>query len=286
MPEPVQTIISLHWKPQNRRHLPLHRNPGIELVYVKGGKVMWKVEERVWQVPSPSIFFTLPWERHGGMHEWEGGVELYYVIIPTIPGRLERPARLRFPAGLGMRAAEASRVVGLLQSAPRPFVPAKGSLPHLLTRIAEVRKQVEEPLAPLLAAYTRVALLETAGLVEEGAQHPDPDFARQTVREFLARLEADCQEPWTLEEMARVSGFGRTRLGLLVKELTGDNPIRHLNRLRVMRACRLLRESEESITAIGLRCGFCDGAYFTRVFKAFTGKSPSLYRARAQSREF
>lgn len=280
MREPVQTIISRHWKPHNRRHLPIHRNPGIELVYVKGGKVEWRIEQRVWRVPSPSIFFTLPWQRHGGVHEWEGGVELYYVIIPTIPARMERPAALRFPAPLGIRAPEAVRIVGLLQTASRPFVPGKAPLTQLLMRIAFLRQRLTEPLAPLLAAYARTALLETAGLVEEGARHPDPDFGRHTVRAVLARLEERCDEPWSLEEMARVSGFGRTRFAMLVKELTGDNPIRHLNRLRVARACRLLRGTEESVTAIGMRCGFCDGAYFARVFKAFTGKSPSGYRGR------
>jgi len=155
-------------------------------------------------------------------------------------------------------------------------------LTHLLPRIAELRQELDEPLAPLLAAHARTALLETVRLIENGASQPSGGFGRETVRQFLTRLEARCKETWTLEEMARVSGFGRTRVAMLVKEVTGDNPVRYLNRLRFNRACGLLKQTDRSVTEIGVECGFCDGAYFARVFKSFAGMSPSDYRRRFQ----
>jgi AraC family L-rhamnose operon regulatory protein RhaS len=97
----------------------------------------------------------------------------------------------------------------------------------------------------------------------------------------LDELALRCDEPWTLEQMATLAGFGRTRFSTLVGEITGDTPIRHLNRLRVQRACKLLREDSAetlSITQIAHQCGFSDSAYFNRVFKSFTARTPRAYR--------
>jgi AraC-like DNA-binding protein len=258
----------------------LHRNAGIELIYVKRGSVEWVVDDAAWTIPPASIFFTLPWQRHGGANEVEKGVELYFSIIPTIPGKLREPSPLEVPRALGMSEEETREVVDALAQASRPFVPARAPLPVLLRRLHELNHA--DPAEPrLLAAYCRVTLLETAAALREGLCHPGADFARQVTRQALEELARRCDEPWTLEGMAALAGFGRTRFSALVGELTGDTPIRHLNRLRVRRACELLREGasrSRSITEIAHRCGFSDSAYFNRVFKSFTAKTPRAYR--------
>lgn len=282
-------ISSGHWQPSNRRRLPLHRNSGIELIYVKRGSVDWVVDGARWTVPPGSIFFTLPWQQHGGANEVEKGVELYFAIIPTIPATIQEPRPLEMPRALGMTAAETHETVNALAEAPRPFIPAKTPLPMVLRRMHEIRCG-EDAQPALLAAYSRVALLETSEVLREGLRHPGADFARQVVRQFLDQLARRSNEPWTLEKMAALAGFGRTRFSTLVGEITGDTPIRHLNRLRIQRACELLRDGagstrSPSITEIAHQSGFSDSAYFNRVFKSFTAKTPKAFRQQAASRD-
>lgn len=64
----------------------------------------------------------------------------------------------------------------------------------------------------------------------------------------------------------------------LFRRVTGLSPVRFIQRQRIERACTLLRTSNQSIEQIAESCGFNDGFFFMRVFKAWTRISPSRYR--------
>jgi AraC-like DNA-binding protein len=49
-------------------------------------------------------------------------------------------------------------------------------------------------------------------------------------------------------------------------------------RLKIRRACRLLKQTDLNITEIAFRSGFEDSNYFARQFRKIMGVSPSLYR--------
>ena len=51
-----------------------------------------------------------------------------------------------------------------------------------------------------------------------------------------------------------------------------------MNRYRVQHACRLLRSTGDSITAIALQSGFSTIRNFNRAFREETGMTPREYR--------
>lgn len=53
----------------------------------------------------------------------------------------------------------------------------------------------------------------------------------------------------------------------------------YVRRLRVERACRQLRSSDESLATIAAGAGFSDQSHFSRTFKRFMGMTPAQYRA-------
>ena len=53
---------------------------------------------------------------------------------------------------------------------------------------------------------------------------------------------------------------------------------------RLSAAEQALFQSELSVTQIALDCGFCDGNYFSTVFKKHKGISPKDYRANAKTK--
>jgi len=107
-------------------------------------------------------------------------------------------------------------------------------------------------------------------------QGRDEDAER--VRSFLAEIDSRLSEPWALEQMAEACGMGRTRFATAVKKVSGDTPMRTLNRLRVEAAVRRIRRGEESIAEIADATGFGSSQYFATVCKRLTGKSPSQFR--------
>ena len=54
--------------------------------------------------------------------------------------------------------------------------------------------------------------------------------------------------------------------------------MQHLNFLRIERASRLLRETDQPIMEIGFAVGFENFSYFIKRFRAVFGCTPSAYR--------
>ena len=82
----------------------------------------------------------------------------------------------------------------------------------------------------------------------------------------------------TLAEIARISGFSISYFSTIFKEEKGENFSNYLNRLRVEKAAELLTGTKFSLSYIAKFCGFEDQSWFSKTFKAFTGKSPGQFR--------
>ncbi len=62
------------------------------------------------------------------------------------------------------------------------------------------------------------------------------------------------------------------------KEITGQSPGQYQLNLKIQKACRMLHETDLSISEIAYQNGFESEYYFSRVFKNKMSKSPSNYR--------
>ena len=73
-----------HWRSTARgQRLQLHRNAGLELVYVSSGTMDWEVDGQPERITPGTFFFTLPWQLHGSHHEAPVGADLQWLVIPA-----------------------------------------------------------------------------------------------------------------------------------------------------------------------------------------------------------
>ncbi len=63
-----------------------------------------------------------------------------------------------------------------------------------------------------------------------------------------------------------------------MKRFFGLTPSQFITKTRIASASRLLRETDQSVAAIALACGFYDHSAFTRTFRAMTGVTPTQFR--------
>jgi AraC-like DNA-binding protein/ligand-binding sensor protein len=82
----------------------------------------------------------------------------------------------------------------------------------------------------------------------------------------------------SLKEIADISGLSAPYFSTIFKDEMGENLSNYLNRLRVEKASSMLRETDSPISGISVACGFEDQSWFSKVFKCYTGYSPSKYR--------
>lgn len=81
----------------------------------------------------------------------------------------------------------------------------------------------------------------------------------------------------TIDMIAEHVGMNRSSFCTFFKKATGQTYITYLNKLRVDRACYLLRQGKFNLTEVCYMVGFNDVPYFNRCFKNNRGMSPKEY---------
>ena len=89
-------------------------------------------------------------------------------------------------------------------------------------------------------------------------------------------------KPLKLEDLAKVACFSEFHFHRVFGAMTGETLNDFTNRLRLEKAARLLRYSEQSLTDIALDCGFSSSATFSRAFRTGYDTSPSQFRKSAE----
>lgn len=141
----------------------------------------------------------------------------------------------------------------------------------------EARRFGHEAL--LIARLTDLAVL-TIRWSRGSAFHIDrTDESAARVASYAAGLKNEFYANVSLDDAARSVGLGRRRFTELFRKVTGESWRRHVHRLRIDYAAKLLVSTERSVTAIAFECGFEDLSHFHHSFKAAHGRTPLAYRA-------
>ena len=98
------------------------------------------------------------------------------------------------------------------------------------------------------------------------------------IKQVLAYLHQNYSHPINRKDIAGAVGVSENYLSQIFRQETNLSPWDYLNRFRIQKAKELLGQSEDTVTAIAIRVGFNDSAYFSRVFHKLTGQSPQDYR--------
>jgi two-component system response regulator YesN len=102
---------------------------------------------------------------------------------------------------------------------------------------------------------------------------------------LLQYMEEHYAEPLSLTELARHFHFNPSYLSSLFTTYNQEGFKEHLNTIRTGKAAELLRAGEAAISEISSMVGYGDHSYFCKVFKKYTGLSPSGYRRQHYGQE-
>jgi AraC-like DNA-binding protein len=99
----------------------------------------------------------------------------------------------------------------------------------------------------------------------------------RSVKNVHTAITENCGYPWTLSEMAELSGYSVSRFCALYKSQYGTTPTEYLIKRRISRAKHLLGSGEHNVTETSELCGFSSLHYFSVTFKKYVGCSPSAF---------
>jgi len=96
--------------------------------------------------------------------------------------------------------------------------------------------------------------------------------------EAAALMEANIEEPLSLDEIAALVGVSRRQIERLFKRYVGQVPTKYYLDMRLRRARELLLQTAMSIMEIAVACGFQSPPHFSKCYRSLFGHTPSAER--------
>jgi transcriptional regulator GlxA family with amidase domain len=101
---------------------------------------------------------------------------------------------------------------------------------------------------------------------------------QQKIIDAASLMEAHVDEKLSLDDIARRIGLSRRQLERLFRQHLGRHPGRYYRELRLNRARQLLQQTNLTVMAITVSCGFQSAAHFSTCYKELFGHPPSAER--------
>jgi AraC-like DNA-binding protein/mannose-6-phosphate isomerase-like protein (cupin superfamily) len=248
-----------------------HSHAGFEVLFLLDGATVYEFAgPSAVELRGGHFLVVPPGVVHRGLHE---------VRSPsTICGLALKTSQLGAWRNTNFTPADVRRLRTALEDASRKVHPFNPALRWLVRRLME--ETASYPGAPQRAeAAIALRSIICAVLVEAMRQIlVPPTEPKEFVAAAVAYLRQHLQDPVRMSDLVRYVGFSRARMFDLFKAQTGLTPNDYLQRLRIEKAQQLLRQTNQSVTEIGLATGFRTGQYFSTVFGRYTGISPMRFR--------
>lgn len=137
-----------------------------------------------------------------------------------------------------------------------------------------------------------VGLLEILSILSESAEidfinteayaPANENIKNDRISDVFEFVKENYKKEILLIEIAKIAHLTPTSFCRMFKLKTKKSFVEYLNEIRVSNACKLLLETEMSISEIAYECGYKTASNFNQLFKKLTGTTPKEYRKNAE----
>lgn len=101
---------------------------------------------------------------------------------------------------------------------------------------------------------------------------------KKVIEQIRQYIEAHFNEDLTLQKLAEIVYMSPNYLSSLFSNEAGQSFLEYLTGIRIEKAKQLLGDKDVKIGEAGERVGYLNPQYFTKIFKKYTGMTPSEYK--------
>ncbi|RGZ01776.1 AraC family transcriptional regulator [Clostridium sp. AM58-1XD] len=255
-------------------HVPWHWHKAVELFYIQNGELEYYTPGGKLVFPAGSggfvnsnvLHMTKPAEKSGDIIQFNhifdvslisgvqgGRIEQNYIVPVVTAAQLEIIGF--FPEKQGHEA-----LVELLKES---FCLSDGEKNYEM-KLRSMLSQIWCGLLDISAdALTAAAPSASAG---------------DLVKIMLAFIYEQYAEKITVAQIAEAAHISQRACFRLFQEYLHTTPLECLKNYRLQRACTMLAETDEPLTAVCHSCGLGSSSYFGKVFRSAVGCTPTEYR--------
>ncbi len=264
-----------------------HSNPGIEMIIVLDGRTVREMRDRkAVQFIGGQFLVIPPGVQHRPQWNPNRPCKLCWLNFDTdsphatqnTPFTRQDLSRLnhRFRSASGRVFDASPRLTDLFKSLPKILAQMPGG------RSRKRKPDSRRPADQKLSLTLRIVLAQIISEATDCLSNRDPVHENEYVHAAQDYIRAHMRETIHFSQVARHVGFGKSWLYRKFKEATGLTPNDYLIRIRHIAACKMLIYTQKSITTIAMEVGYTSSQYFCRIFRRYSGQTPTAFRRSSQ----
>ena len=240
-----------------------------EMLYLREGEHSMFVGGRVYDLKRGQLIIYAPLNLHYGMGGGasQGSIISFKADFGALPSIYNRVITLNMEQReMIEQIIEESESCYTRRSYPSPvggMILREGISEY---RIQKLKRDLELFL---------IDLYRSEGLLNKDAPKTKKERREEEFLEILAFLRDRLSENLSVEDVARGVSMSISKLKLLFREFTGSGPINYFIDMKLEKSKELIKSGFYNLTEVSEALGFSSLHYFSRLFKARVGMSPS-----------
>jgi AraC-like DNA-binding protein len=275
----INSMFSVMERKESFFSAPLHVHPEFELVYIKesyGKRIVGNQIERFEAGDMVLIGPSLPhiWINDDSFINGQAGTTATSIVLYFHP-KLFECGLFDLPEAESLKNMLRVSKLGIaIQHETRDKVAAK--IEQILHAQGFQRILLLLEILQLLAESTELAQINATEFV-----HYDNKSEKDRLCEVYRYVHENFRSDIQLKDVARLTNLTPQSFCRLFKKRNNLHFVEYLNQVRISNACRLLLDSDWTISEIAYNCGYKTISNFNKLFKETTGLSPKRYREQA-----
>jgi AraC-like DNA-binding protein len=247
-----------------------HFHPELEIVYIKEGSGKRHIGNHISQYYGGDLIMVGPNLPHYGFTDRFSGTKTE-IVLQFREDFLGKELFEKIEMGGISRLFEKSKSgISFYGNTKEEVGQRMESLFYMnnFERVIELLK-----ILNIMSISRELNVLNASGLVLETTHS-----RASQLDEIFTYVRNNFQEDIPLSKISEKANMTEPSFCRFFKKNTNKTFIEFLNEFRITHACKLLSDTDMSITDICFECGFNNFSHFNNFFKRVTGKSPSEYR--------
>ncbi len=249
--------------------LPLHWHKEIQFVYIKSGRVQYRVGTDVFILEEgEGLFINVSGLHEAKPYQFEQAL-IYCVNVDA-----------KLMGGHEGSIFHSKYVQPYITTNRLPYVKLTGELSE---KVADIADMMREQVAFFEFKIWRELLfiwesMLTQSMLTKEIVDSSIIVQHERAKAMLDFIHAHYHEKIALEDLASHVYLSRAECSRFFKKIVGMTPFSYLLQYRLRKSIELLQNDEQSVTAVAINTGFSTVSYYIEKFKQYTGYSPHVYR--------